>query len=342
MSETYTQDQLRETGVMAFITFSGAVPQKTTFQIRWTNDNGTYHSPVRAFEREEDSIRLNLGKELPPGRHVIEFLVDGVVLRNASITVQASPKKQRALASKKKTPSEPPVLETTISVLAPEEVPAIPAPAVHEEAPPRKPEPEVRTEPPEPEPIPVVTYTAKHWHNIGSCSGEIKLTPQNIEFTSGQHTFKFGIYQIQLDGDGFRDPSGRAWHFFIQGVDVERMLGKWQNGGLFTNASQDETAAAFSAGESRKPKSRTYPAKHKHRLGRSCSGELTLTADALEFSSKQHYVKSYVTSTQIEGDGILDRGGQSWRFDIQGEDAGSLLRSWKDGTLFEASPPPSK
>jgi hypothetical protein len=45
-------------------------------------------------------------------------------------------------------------------------------------------------------------------------------------------------------------------------------------------------------------------------------------------------IKSFIEKTQVEGDGILDRTGKAYRFDIQGEGAGAILRSWKNGNLF--------
>ena len=114
VSDVYTQEQVQETGVTAFLTYSGAVPRKTTFQMRWTIDGKTYQSAVRPFENEMDFIQVNLGKELPPGNHVIEFLVDGKVMRNASMTIEAAaeepdPPVQRA---RRKRPRSTPAQES--------------------------------------------------------------------------------------------------------------------------------------------------------------------------------------------------------------------------------------
>jgi len=228
------------------------------------------------------------------------------------------------------------IQNTKVPEVAPAEIPASPIPVASENSPAYQQPMEsvVPVESPTQASVRMIKYQVKHWHSLGSCSGEMTLTPQSIEFTSEQHIFKFDIKDVRLDKDGILDPSGRAWHFFMDGTDVEQVLSQWKKGVLFTGLSQSESPAISSVKEPMESAARVYVARHKHLLG-SCSGELILTIDALEFSSKEHYIKSYAKTTQVEGDGILDRTGKAWRFDIQGEDAGALFRSWKNGTLFQ-------
>jgi len=97
-------------------------------------------------------------------------------------------------------------------------------------------------------------------------------------------------------------------------ADVEESLGKWKM----------EASSTV----------RVHAAKHKHRLG-NCSGELTLTPDSIEFSSHEHYFKHAIDSVQVDGNGIRDRNGKIWRFDISGEATAEQLRLWKTGQLFK-------
>jgi len=90
VSDTFSASQFQDTGVMVFITYGGAVPQKNTFQIRWTIEGKVYKSTVGKFESETDFICLNLGKDLPAGNHSFEFLVDGEVRRNACMVIEGS------------------------------------------------------------------------------------------------------------------------------------------------------------------------------------------------------------------------------------------------------------
>jgi hypothetical protein len=41
-----------------------------------------------------------------------------------------------------------------------------------------------------------------------------------------------------------------------------------------------------------------------------------------------------IEEVHVDGNGIQDRSGKSWRFDITGEGAAARLRSWKSGSLF--------
>ncbi len=118
-------------------------------------------------------------------------------------------------------------------------------------------------------------------------------------------------------------------------------MGRWKRGELFpaspgetagqaTQPAQSPSGKASSAEASQK---RTYAARHKHTL-LNCAGELTLTPEAIEFSSLQHYCKYQIGDIQIERDGFRGRDGNTWRFDMPGENIGELLRQWKSGKLF--------
>jgi hypothetical protein len=169
---------------------------------------------------------------------------------------------------------------------------------------------------------------------VGGCFGNLRLTPRTIEFTSEQHTFKFDINEVQIDSRGFQDPSGRDWHFSVEGADADELLDKWRRGVLLLEKPAIEPTTAGPSKESQPASAHTYAARHKHLLG-GCSGELTLTPNSIEFASQQDYFKCYIDTAVIDGNGVQDRDGKVWRLEIPGENVGALLRSWKNGQLFQ-------
>ncbi len=359
VSDSYSQDDIKDTGIMAYITYSGASPKKTTYQIRWTLDGSIIsESPVRTFESDADSLRLNLGKDLSPGKHKIEFIVDGKVQRDASMVIepgaqageqireqavthaetQAATQPPRAERPQRAVPRKKPPL--TISVvevkIPPGEYGSPLSPPASDtnpaSSPPEKREP--RVEPPKQTTASVVSYQVTHRHSIGTCSGVLELKPQSLEFRSNQHVLRYNIKDVRIRGEAIVDPNGKEWHFSCDWTDIAHVLAQWKSGELFPGSARTEEPAVAPAKESAQSGSRSFTAKHKHRLG-SCTGELQITPDSIEFSSPQHYVKCARGSTQIDGDGVLDSNGKNWRFEIPGEDVSGLLRLWKDGKLFQ-------
>ncbi len=353
VSSSFTEDQVKDTGVGVFLTYSGAVPQKDTFEVRWNIGDTLYESKVRVFEKRADILYLNLGRDLPAGSHKIDFLVDGAVQQSATLVIESTsdpvPPVETSQRPRPQTPPRPltsPGRKPPIQQKAAQpDVPVTPVPAKITTPSASSPRPEMPEQPAE-VPKPVVremVYQAKHWHGIGSCTGELILRPEAIEFISDQHTFTFDIKDVSIDHDGIQDPSSRSWHFLITGTNVEQLLGRWKRGELFpSTAHEPETKVLQEAPQlSANPAptgaslTRTYEARHKHRLG-SCAGELTLTPETIEFSSQQHYFKSQVSNVQIDRDGILDRYGNTWRFEVPGENVAELLRLWKAGKLFSS------
>ena len=47
------------------------------------------------------------------------------------------------------------------------------------------------------------TYAARHKHLLGSCSGELTLTPTAMAFTSKEHSVSFNIDETQADRDSY-------------------------------------------------------------------------------------------------------------------------------------------
>lgn len=333
VSDSFTRDQISQSGVMVFLTYSEAVPQSTTYQIRWKTGERIYESAVNRFERAADMLCLYPDKDLPAGNYSVEFLVNGVVQRSASVVIQPSSEDEtvRVVPRRKPRPNPaaaknaPPPIEAG-KVIFPTVAPP-PPPAAQ----PLEPVYQMELRSP---PSGVFDYKARHWHLVGSCFGNLRLTPQAIEFTSDQHTFKFDIKEVQVGSDGFRDPSGRDWHFSVEEAVVEELLGKWKRGALFPQKPPVEPTTVGSFKESQPATARTYAARHKHLLG-SCSGELTLTPDSIEFVSPQHYFKCYIDKVVIEGDGVQDRDRKVWHLEVPGENVIELLRSWKNGHLFQ-------
>jgi hypothetical protein len=343
VSDSFTRDQISQSAVMVFLTYSQAVPQETTYQMQWRTGDRIYKSPIRGFEREADMLCLYPSKDLPAGNYIVEFLVDGVVQRNTSVTIEPSSEDETVqdktvydktvrVVSRRKPRRSP---EARASAQPPLEAGKVISPAMASSPPPvAKPlEPVYQMELPPPPPG-TLDYKARHWHRAGYCIGDLRLTPRTIEFASEQHTLKFDVTEVQIDNGGFRDPSGRDWHFSIEEIDVTELLGKWKRGALFVQKPAIEPATAGPSRESQPASARTYTARHKHLLG-GCSGDLTLTPNSIEFAAQQHYFKCYVDKAVIEGDGVQDRDGKVWHLEIPGEDVGELLRSWKSGELFQ-------
>ncbi len=335
VSDSFTRDQISQSGVMVYLGYAQAVPQKTTYQIRWKTGDRTFESAVRTFERAADTLCVYADKDLPAGNYTVEFLADGAVQRSVSVTIQPSSEDETARVVPRRKPRRSPAARENTpapveagNVISPSVAP--PAPAVAKPL-----EPVYQMEFPSPPPPPgVLDYKARHWHPVRSCFGDLKLTPRTIEFTSEQHAFRFDINEVQIDNGGFRDPSGREWHLSIEGADVDELLGKWKRGVLLLDKPAVQPTSAGPSKESRPGSARTYAARHRHLLG-GCSGELTLAPESIEFASPQHYFKSYIDKVVIEGDGVQDRDGKVWRLEISGEDVGELLRLWKNGQLFQ-------
>ncbi len=343
VSDSFTRDQISQSVVMVFLTYSQAVPQNTTYQVRWKTGDRIYESAVHTFERAADMLRLYPDKDLPAGNYTVEFLVDGVVQRSAFVAIEPSSEDEtveektgedktvRVVPRRKPRRSPTAKEKTTPPIEARNETPPSVAPPTPPAQKPLEPVYQMELRPPPPR---ILNYRARHWHRVGTCIGDLRLTPETIEFTSEQHTFKFDIKEVQIGSDGFRDPSGRDWHFSVEEVDLKQLLGEWKRGALFPENKDSKPTAASPSRESQPASARTYAARHKHTLG-SCSGELTLTSDSIEYASEQHYFKCYIDKVVIEGDGVQDRDRKVWHLEVPGENVGELLRSWKNGQLFQ-------
>ncbi len=353
VSDSYSQEEVADTGLIAYFTYSGALPQKTTYQIRWIIDGRTQDLPTHTFESASDSLPLSLGKNLPPGNHKIELLIDGEAQREASMVIEAeaTPEEKSVQRAEKRSSSpgrpksESPRKKITILFAEPPPVPVAAQPqkpaSAAEAKPPSIRPPAIQEEPARPKaPVAsnVIQYKVKHRHRIGDCYGTLELRPRSIEFTSDQHTFKFDRANVDIRGNGIADPTGKSWTFFIEGTNVEFLLRQWKNGELFPGQATREEPKAPSPKASSPSATRTLTAKHKHLLG-GCIGELQLTPGSLEFSSEEHRFKHARDDVQIDGNGILDRAGNVWRFEIPGVDADELLHSWKTGNLFQKTKP---
>ncbi len=332
ISDTFTLSQVQKTGIMVILNYSNAIPQKNSFQVRWKIEGKTYESTLHKFEQKADFIHLNLGKSLPAGSHTIEFLVDGKVEATASITILPSP--DTGVSTKGPRTKPPAAIPSPgavkgaaeeLSESAPADVRKADSPPMVKDAG----EGVAIQVPPEKS----VTYKARHWHGIGSCSGDLTLTSRSIEFTSEQHAFKYEHAEVRVHDDALRDPRGKDWRFSIQGLEASELLDKWRRGELFPGSPNNEVTAAKSPKAPEESSMRIFKAKHKHRFG-SCQGELKLTGNSLEFSSPQHYVKYDIQKVVVDGDGVDDQSGRSWHFEIPGEDAGQILRLWKGGKIF--------
>ena len=230
VSNEFFADQVKDAGVSVYVKYSDAVPQEMSFQIRWSINNKIFESPELKFEQVSDFLCVNLGRDLPVGDHRVELLVNGTVQRSATIDIQPSVRRKIAPSGRGQQQAAPATTQSTRD-------PADAAAAAVVDLPPAVPPPEISVK--QADKPQVLTYAARHRHILGSCSGELKLTPVDIEFFSDKHSFKFGMGEVELDKDGIRDRSGKEWHFSITDQNVEELLRSWKSGRLFSRVQSD-------------------------------------------------------------------------------------------------------
>jgi hypothetical protein len=108
--------------------------------------------------------------------------------------------------------------------------------------------PELAVEPkPAPEPKPtakpasesrpgavLARFSAKHKHRLRDCEGILTFTAKTIRFQSEEpdDSFAYSIDQVELDNDGVKDRLGKAWHFTVEGRDMEDVFKRWKAGAL--------------------------------------------------------------------------------------------------------------
>ncbi len=249
VSDSFTRDQISQSRVMIYLAYAQAVPQKTTYQVRWKTADRIYESAVQSFERAADTLHLYPDKDLPAGNYTVEFLVDGVVQRNSSVAIQPSSEDETVRAVPRRRPRRSPATRenTPPPVETGNEIPPSVAPPPPPAAKPLEPVyqmelPALKRPPVEPATAGPSkkslagsshTYAARHKHLLGSCSGELTLTPDSIEFASRQHYFKCYVDRAVIDGDGVQDRDGKVWHLEIPGEDVGELLTLWKNAQLF-------------------------------------------------------------------------------------------------------------
>jgi hypothetical protein len=103
----------------------------------------------------------------------------------------------------------------------PEPTPTEAPPVVHNEPPPSPPQHREKY------------FAAKHKHRlIGGCDGVLTLSENGIRFKSEDHYFALTMDEVELDGDGITDGSGKNWHFSIKDMDVRELLRDWKDGRL--------------------------------------------------------------------------------------------------------------
>ncbi len=249
VSDSFTRDQISQSSVVVFLAYARAVPQKTTYEMRWKTGDRIYESAVHSFERAADTLYLYPDKDLPAGNYTVEFLVDGVVQRSASVAIQPSSEDETVRVVPRRKPrrstaaggNTPPPVEVR-NVISPSVAPppppvAKPLEPVYQMARPSPEKPAIEPTTPgpsaEPRPGSARAYAARHKHLLGGCSGELTLTPDSIEFSSQQHYFKCYIDRVAIEGDGVQDRDGKVWHLEIPGEDVDELLRLWKNGQLF-------------------------------------------------------------------------------------------------------------
>jgi serine/threonine protein kinase len=331
-SDTFTLAQVRKSGIMVALKYAYANPQRNTFQFRWTIGTRTYETEVHKFEQATDFIGLNLGKNLPAGQHRIEFLVDGKVERESLMNIQSAP--DAGVAAKSRPANSAQTIDPGLkNESAPTGV-TIPAISEHQIQNRQGVDPssseQVETSRPETR---SVVHQALHYHGIGSCTGQLRFTADEIEFTSNQHAFKFNVKEVKVGSDSIQDPGGRDWRFAIPGTDIQAVIGKWARGELFPASPGADSSITKAAPALMPIAPKVFKARHKHLLG-GCQGELRFTGDSIEFTSDQHYVKYSLDQVTIQGDGVQDRSGRSWNFEIPGENPAQILRLWKMEKLF--------
>ena len=74
------------------------------------------------------------------------------------------------------------------------------------------------------------TLAVKHKHFFGSCDGTLTLSPSAITFEArdGKDSFTRPIDQVELDGDGVTDRTGKSWHFRGDHDDLKQVLAAWK------------------------------------------------------------------------------------------------------------------
>ena len=77
-------------------------------------------------------------------------------------------------------------------------------------------------------------FSAKHKHRFRDCEGVLTFTAKTIRFQSEQpdDSFVYSIDQVELDNDGVKDPIGKAWHFTVEGRDMQDVFKRWKAGVL--------------------------------------------------------------------------------------------------------------
>jgi hypothetical protein len=125
----------------------------------------------------------------------------------------------------------------TVEEVASSSVPP-PVQVIPEPAPAPKPAPDpTSTAKPAAEPNRAVTlarFSAKHKHRLRDCEGVLTFTAKTVRFQSEEpdDSFVYSIDQVELDNDGVKDRSGKAWHFTAEGRDMEDVFKRWKSGAL--------------------------------------------------------------------------------------------------------------
>jgi hypothetical protein len=107
---------------------------------------------------------------------------------------------------------------------------AVPPPEPTVAEPPVKAKPAAKPRPP----IVLATFSAKHKHRFQDCEGVLTFTANTIRYQTDhpEDSFMYSIKQVELDDDGVKDRSGKAWHFTAEGRDMEDIFKRWKTGVL--------------------------------------------------------------------------------------------------------------
>jgi len=149
---------------------------------------------------------LLLGKSFTPGLYHFSLVLNGSAIQEAEIRIE--PRRKDKLSALEAHPAETVFADAGIN---------------------KAPVPEAR---PAQNPSTEGVYIAKHKHSFGGCVGRLSLTTAEIRFSSAEHQFSFPSRDVQLDGDGIRDPSDKKWHFTVVGKNVRALLEQWKAGAL--------------------------------------------------------------------------------------------------------------
>ena len=81
-----------------------------------------------------------------------------------------------------------------------------------------------------------VSFAATH-RQLRDTHGVLSFTARTIAYhtTEPNDSFEYSIDAVALDKDGFK-AKGKAWHFKVQGQDVESLFARWKAGTLFNDA----------------------------------------------------------------------------------------------------------